>query len=160
MFSKVFISESLEKSSYLSNSGEFKRQTASEIAIYIHSFLQNCSDTQSVSSWFYKKNRNKNLTEMEKRTILFLYDGFRNTDISIYLIANAFRVTILNIRLFSIFSSFIFCSIIYLFEKRKEAYSCLPSMDSLNYSLTLFKGCFDLWSFYLVQNASCSFTCI
>ena len=39
-----------------------------------------------------------------------------------------------NARLFSIFSSFIFCSIIYLFEKRKGAYSCLPSKDSLNYS--------------------------
>ena len=44
------------------------------------------------------------------------------------------------------------------FEKRKEAYSCLPSKDSLNYSLSLFKGCFHLWSFSSVQNASCSFT--
>ena len=43
---------------------------------------------------------------------------------------------------------YFFCSIIYLFEKRKGAYSCLPSKDSLNYSLSLFKGWFHLWSFY------------
>ena len=40
----------LSESSDLYNSGEFKRQTASEIAILIHSFLRNCSDAQSVSS--------------------------------------------------------------------------------------------------------------
>ena len=39
-----------------------------------------------------------------------------------------------NTSLFLLFSSFIFCSIIYLFEKRKGAYSCLPSNGSLNYS--------------------------
>ena len=38
--------------------------------------------------------------------------------------------------------------IIYLFEKRKGAYSCLPSKDSLTYSLFLFKGWFHLWSLY------------
>ena len=43
------ISYLLQRSSDLSNSGEFKRQTASEIAIEIHSSLRNCSDTQSVS---------------------------------------------------------------------------------------------------------------
>ena len=30
-------------------------------------------------------------------------------------------------------------------------------MDSLQYSLSLFKGWFHLWSFYSVQNASCLF---
>ena len=49
-----------------------------------------------------------------------------------------------NTRLFLIFSSFIFYSIIYLFEKRKGAYSCLPAKDSLNYSLSLFKERFSL----------------
>ena len=63
-------------------------------------------------------------------------------------------------RLFLIFSSFIFCLIIYLCEKWKGTYFCLPSKDSLNYSLCLLKGWFHLWSFYSVQNASCSFTCI
>ena len=33
--------------------------------------------------------------------------------------------------LFSIFSLFIFCSIIYLFEKQNSAYCCLPSKDNL-----------------------------
>ena len=82
------------------------------------------------------------------RRILFLCDGFRKTDLGIDLIANALRGSIQNKTLCSIFSSFIFCSIIYLF--------CLPSKDSLNYSLSLFKG----WSFYSIQNASCSFTYI
>ena len=67
------------------------------------------------------------------RRILFLCDGFRKEDLGIGLIANAFRRSIQNTRLFSIFS-FIFCSFIYLLEKRKEAYSCLPSKDNLNYS--------------------------
>ena len=49
----------------------------------------------------------------------------------------------------------------FLIEKRKLAYYCLPSKDSINYSLSLLgKGWFLLWSFYSVQNASCSFTCI
>ena len=50
---------SLERPSDLSYSGDFKRKTASEIAFYIHSFLRNCSDTQSVSSWFYKETEIK-----------------------------------------------------------------------------------------------------
>ena len=83
------------------------------------------------------RNRKQNLTEIGNRRILFLCDGFRKTDLGIDLIANAFRGSIHNTRLFSIFSSFIFCSIIYLFEKRKGAYSYLPSKDSLNYSLSL-----------------------
>ena len=91
---------------------------------------------------------------------MFLYGGFRKTDLGMHLIANALRGWIQNIRLFSIFSSFIFCSIIYLFEKSKGAYSCLPSKDSLNYSLAFFKGWFHLWPFCSVKNASCSFTCI
>ena len=49
----------LERSSDLYNSGEFKRQTASEISTLIHSFLQNYSDTQSVLSWFYKGTKIK-----------------------------------------------------------------------------------------------------
>ena len=47
------------------------------------------------------------------------------------MIANAFRGSIQNTRLFSNFSSFVFSSIIYLSEERKGAYSCLPSKDSL-----------------------------
>ena len=43
-------------------------------------------------------------------------------------------------------------------ENGRGAYSCLPSKDSLNNSLSLFKGWFHLRSFYSVQNASCSFT--
>ena len=65
---------------------------------------------------------------------LFLYDGFRKTDLGIDLIVNAFPESIQNPRLFSVFSSFIFCSIIYRLEKQKGACSCLPSKDSLNYS--------------------------
>ena len=72
---------------------------------------------------------------------MLLCDGFRKTHLDNDLIANAFRGSIQNTRLFSIFSSFIFCSIIYLFEKRKGAHSCLPYKD-------LFKGWFRLWSFY------------
>ena len=63
-------------------------------------------------------------------------------------------------RYYLIFSSFMFCSIIYLFGKWKGAYSCLPVKDSLNYSLSLFKGWFHLRSFCSIQNASCSFTYI
>ena len=118
----------------------------------MHSFLRNCWDTQSVSSWFYKKNRNQNLTEIENRHILFLCDKFRKIDFGIDFIANAFRGSKHNTRLFSIFSSFFFCSIIFLFEKRNRAYSCLPSKDGLKYSLSLCKGWFHLWSFYSVQN--------
>ena len=67
---------------------------------------------------------------------------FEKQDLGIDWIANAFQGSIQNTRLFSIYSSFIFCSIINLFEKRKGAYSCLPSKDSLNYSLFLFKDGF------------------
>ena len=121
--------------------------------------MQNCSDTVCFAMLLYRK-RNQNLTEIENTRILFLCDGFRKIDLGIDLIANAFRGSIQNTRLFSMFSSFTFCSIIYLFGKRKEAYSCLPSKDCLNYSLSVFKGWFHLWSFYSVQNASCLFTCI
>ena len=57
-FNNASVEYSLERSD-LSNSGEFKRQTALEIVSYIHSFLQNCSDTQSISSWFYKETEIK-----------------------------------------------------------------------------------------------------
>ena len=68
---------------------------------------------------------------MENRRILFLYDVFRKTDLGIDMIANAFQGSIQTTRLFYNFSSFIFSSIIYLSEKRKGAYSYLPSKDSL-----------------------------
>ena len=68
---------------------------------------------------------------MENGRILLLCDGFRKTDLGIDLIANAFRGSIQNTRSSSIFSSFIFCSLIYLFEKQNGAYCCLPSKDSL-----------------------------
>ena len=56
------------------------------------------------------------------RCILFLCDGFRKTDLGIDLIADAFRGSIQHTRkLFSIFSTFNFCSIIYFFKKRKGA---------------------------------------
>ena len=59
-------------------------------------------------------NRNR------KYTNLFLCEAFRKTDHDMDLIADAFRGSIQNIRLCLIFFSFIFCSIIYLFEKRKS----------------------------------------
>ena len=65
---------------------------------------------------------------------------FEKTDLGIDLIANDFRGSIQNARLFSIFPSFIFCCFISLFDKQKAAYSCLPSKDILNYSLSFFKG--------------------
>ena len=104
---------------------------------------------------FIKKPKSK-----FNRNIFFLCDGIKKTDLGIDLIANDFRGPIQNTRLFLIFSSFIFCCIIYLFEKLKGPYSCLPSKESLNYSSSLFKGWFHLWSLYSVQNGSCSFTCI
>ena len=118
--------------------------------------MRNCSDTQSVLSWIYKETEIKIKIDL----FLFLCDGFRKTDIGIKLITNAFRGSIQNKRLFSIFSSFIVCSIIYLFDSPNEAYSCLPSEDGLNCLLSLIKGWFHLRSFYSVQTASCSFTCI
>ena len=101
---------------------------------------------QSVSPCFLLRNLHQNLTEIENRRILLLSYGFRKTDLGINFIANAFRGLIQNTRLFSIFSLFIFCSITYLFEKRKWAYSSLPSNDRLDYSLSLFKGWFHVWS--------------
>ena len=79
------------------------------------------------------KKPNPNLTGIENRHILFLCDGFRKTDPGIDLIANAFRESLQNTRLFRYFlylfsvPSFIF----YLFEKQNGAYCCLPSKDSL-----------------------------
>ena len=87
----------------------------------------------------FKRNRNPNLTEIENSRILFSCDGFRKTDLGIGLIANAFRGSLQNTRLFSIFSLFIFCSIVYLSEKQNGAYYCLLSKDCFNYSLSLFK---------------------
>ena len=79
---------------------------------------------------FIKKPKSKFNRNRKKTCILFLCDGFRKTDLGIDLIANAFRGPIQNTRLFSMFSLFIFCSIIYLFEKQNGAYCCLPSKDS------------------------------
>ena len=81
---------------------------------------------------FTKKPKSKfNRNRKKKRRILFLCDGFRKKELGIDLIANAFRRSIQNTRLFSIFSLFIFCSTIFLFEKQNGAYCCLPSKDSL-----------------------------
>ena len=87
--------------------------------------------THSLFRHGFKKNRNPDLTEIENRPILFLCGGFRKTDLGFDLIATAFRGSIQNTRLFSIFSLFIFCSIIHLFEKQNGAHCCLPSKDSL-----------------------------
>ena len=62
--------------------------------------------SQSVSSWFYKETESQSLTEIENRRIFC--DGFRKTDLGTDLISNAFRGSIQNTNLFSIFSSFIF----------------------------------------------------
>ena len=94
-----------------------KSTLSCEIAqIHVHSLFRH---------GFIKKPKSK-LSELENRRILFLYDGFRKTDLGIHLIANVLRGWTQNSRLFSIFSSSIFCSIINLFEKRKGAFSCLP----------------------------------
>ena len=63
-----------------------------------------------------------------------LSDGFRKTDLGIDLIANAFRASIQNTSLFSIFSSFISVPSFIFSKNGKGVYSCLPSKDSLNYS--------------------------
>ena len=55
----TWVEDSLERSSDLSNSGEFKRQTAWDNAVYIHSFLRYYSYTQSILSWFYKETEIK-----------------------------------------------------------------------------------------------------
>ena len=55
----VVANGSLERSSDLSNSGDFKRQTAWDNAVYNNSFLRYYSDTQSVSPWFYKETEIK-----------------------------------------------------------------------------------------------------
>ena len=97
------------------------------------------------------KKRNQNLTELENRRILFLYDGFRkNRSWYLFHCKCPSRVdTKHKIILDILFIYFLFHH--HLFEKRKGAYSCLPSKDSLNYSLALFKGWFHLWSFCSVK---------
>ena len=72
------------------------------------------------------RNRNNNFTEIDNRRILFFCDGFRKIVLGIDLMANTFRGSIQNTRIFSIFSSFIFCSIIYLFEKWKGLILAYP----------------------------------
>ena len=91
----------------------FKSTLSCEI-VHIHSLFRHC--------FIIKK---KELTEIENRRtcIMLSCDGFRKTDLGIDLIANVFRGSIQNTRLLSIFLSFIFCSIFYLFDKRKGAYS-------------------------------------
>ena len=54
-------------------------------------------------------------------------DRFRKTDLGTDLIANVLRGSIQNTRLFSIFSSFIFCSITYFFKKT-EGGLCLRTL--------------------------------
>ena len=82
---------------------------------------------------------------------------FEKTDFGIDLNASAFRGSIQNTRLFSIFSLLLSVPPFVFSKNEKGAYSCLPSKDSLNYSLSLFKGWLHLWSFGSLQNASCSF---
>ena len=65
---------------------------------------------------------------MKNRRIFFVRDGFRKTDLGIDLIANAFRGSIQNARLFSIVS---FIYFLLFFEKQNGAHCCLPSKDSL-----------------------------
>ena len=67
----------------------------------------------------------------------FLSD-YSNLDLQVFWKQCGKRINCLK-RLFSTFSSFIFCSIIDLFEKQKGAYSCLPPEDSLNYSWSFFQ---------------------
>ena len=113
---------------------------------------------QSVSSWFYKETEVKIQPKKKIDVFCSFVTDFEKTDLSIDLIANAFQGSIKDyfryfLHLFSV-PSFISP------KKQKGAYSCLPSKDSLNYSLSLFKEWFHFWSFYSVQNASGSFTCI
>ena len=77
------------------------KSTFSSETVQIHSLFRH---------GFIKKNRNKDLTEIENRRILFLRDGFRKTDLAIDLISTASRGSTQNTRLFSLFSvpSFIF----------------------------------------------------
>ena len=93
------------------------KSTLSSQTVQIHSLFRH---------GFIKKPKSR---FNRNRRILFLRNGFRKTDLGIDLIPNAFRGSMQNTRLFSIFSSFIFCSIIYLFEKWKWDYSCLPSNE-------------------------------
>ena len=83
--------------------------------------------------------------EIEHRHILFLScDGFRKIFfLCVDLSANVFDSQYKKKRLFYIFSSFCFCS---LFQKQKlkGAKCCLPSKDSLDYLLSLFKEWFQL----------------
>ena len=67
---------------------------------------------------FIKKPKSK-FNRIENKRICFYVTDFAKTDLGIDLIANAFRESIQNTMLFSICSSFIFCFIIYLFEKWK-----------------------------------------
>ena len=53
---------------------------------------------------------------------------FEKTDLGIDLIASAFQGSIQNTSLFSILSLFIFCSIVYLFEKWKGLILAYPQM--------------------------------
>ena len=62
----------LERSSDLSNSVEFKRQTASEIC-NLHPLFRARVFRYSLFHGFYKE------TEIENRRILFVCDGFRKT---------------------------------------------------------------------------------
>ena len=85
---------------------------------------------------------------MENKRTLFLRDRFRKIDFCIDLIANIFRHPLKKTTtLFSIFSSFVFCFIIYLFEKQrlKGTNSCVLGItnhfylkDSFNYLVMTF----------------------
>ena len=103
-------------------------------------------ETVQIHSLFrdgFIKKPNQNSTEIENIRILSLCHAFRKTDLGIDLIASAFRGSIQNTRLFSIFSSFIFRSIIYVFGKMEEGL----------FLLTL-KGSFKLFIIFIQRMVS------
>ena len=68
--------------------------------------------------------------------------NFEKTDLD--LIANAFRGSIQNKIIFDIFFIYHLVHHLSFLKTERGRYSCLPSKDSLIYSLSLFKGWFHL----------------
>ena len=74
-----------------SNSGEFKRQTASVLNCNLNPlFLAKLFRYTVCFVMVLYRNRNQDLTEIEYRRILLSCDGFRKTDLGIDFIADAF----------------------------------------------------------------------
>ena len=98
----------------------------------------------------------KKKTEIETYCVLMCKISIKHffkifKDFCSYLIANVFRRsthTKKKTRLFSIFSAFIFCPVIYLFEKRKlklrKLILAYPQRVVLSYSSSLLKAYFQL----------------